>query len=44
MAAITNGVNLGAEGKYPALQMLAPDAIWSESFHVLALGFPAGSH
>lgn len=36
MAAITNGINLGAEGKYDALQMLAPGGVWSESFRVRA--------
>jgi aldose 1-epimerase len=41
MAAITNGINLAAEGKYPALQMLVPDATWRESFHVHALNFPS---
>jgi aldose 1-epimerase len=40
MAAITNGINLGAEGKYPALQMLDPGASWTESFRVRPLGFP----
>jgi aldose 1-epimerase len=44
MAAITNGVNLAAEGKYPALQMLAPDATWRESFHVLGRDFPPRLH
>ncbi len=39
MAAITNGVNLGAEGKYSALQMLAPGGVWSESFRVRGLNF-----
>jgi aldose 1-epimerase len=44
MAAVTNGINLASEGKYPALQMLDPDAIWQESFHVLALGFTLRKH
>ncbi len=38
MAAITNGVNLAHEGKYPQLQMLAPGATWRESFWVKASG------
>jgi aldose 1-epimerase len=38
MAAITNGVNLAHEGKYPQLQMLAPGATWKESFWVRASG------
>ena len=45
MAAITNGVNLAAEGKYPALQTLEPGAVWRESFRVRAsipsLPFPS---
>ena len=44
MAAITNGVNLAADGKYPALQMLAPNATWSENFSVLGRDFPPRSH
>jgi aldose 1-epimerase len=44
MAAVTNGVNLASEGKYPALQMLAPGQVWSESFRVRALGFPSDEH
>jgi len=39
MAAITNGVNLGAEGKYAELQTLEPSAVWQESFRVRALHF-----
>ncbi len=39
MAAITNGVNLASEGKYPALQMLGPGQVWRESFRVRGLGF-----
>lgn len=39
MAAITNGVNLAAEGKYPALQTLDPGGVWRESFRVLGLHF-----
>jgi aldose 1-epimerase len=38
MAAITNGVNLAHEGKYPALQMLEPGATWRESFWIKASG------
>jgi aldose 1-epimerase len=40
MAAITNGVNLAAEGKYDALQTLAPGGVWRESFRVRGLHFP----
>ncbi len=40
MAAITNGINLASEGKYPALQMLAPGAVWLESFRVRPCNFP----
>ncbi|MGD1071866.1 MAG: aldose 1-epimerase [Bryobacteraceae bacterium] len=36
MAAITNGVNLAHDGKYAALQTLAPGATWTESFWVRA--------
>jgi aldose 1-epimerase len=39
MAAITNGVNLAHEGKYPALQMVAPGEQWQESFWVRGSGF-----
>ena len=38
MTAVTNGVNLHHEGKYPNLQMLAPGAKWTESFWVRASG------
>jgi len=38
MAAITNGVNLAHDGKYPALQMLEPGATWRESFWIKASG------
>jgi aldose 1-epimerase len=38
MAAVTNGINLAAEGKYPALQTVEPGATWSESFRVRASG------
>ena len=38
MAAITNGVNLAHDGKYPELQMVAPGAKWRESFWVRASG------
>ncbi len=44
MAAITNGVNLAAEGKYAALQTVQPGATWSESFQVRAIGFPPPAH
>ncbi len=39
MAAITNGVNLAAEGKYGALQTVEPGGEWSESFRVRTTGF-----
>lgn len=39
MAAITNGVNLAHEGKYPELQVVAPGAKWQESFWVRGSGF-----
>jgi aldose 1-epimerase len=39
MAAVTNGVNLAAEGKYSALQMLAPEGVWRDSFRVRGLHF-----
>ena len=35
MTALTNGVNLAAAGKYPALQWIAPGEMWSESFWVI---------
>ena len=38
MAAITNGVNLAHEGKYPDLQMVPPGGRWRESFWVRATG------
>jgi aldose 1-epimerase len=38
MAAVTNGINLAAEGKYPVLQTLEPGATWRESFRVRASG------
>jgi aldose 1-epimerase len=44
MAAITNGINLATEGRYAALQTIAPDAIWRESFRVRALYFAARPH
>jgi aldose 1-epimerase len=34
MTALTNGVNLAAEGKYPDLQWIDPGAEWRESFRV----------
>ena len=36
MAAITNGINLAADGKYPDLQTVAPGAVWRETFRVLS--------
>jgi aldose 1-epimerase len=38
MSAVTNGVNLAAEGKYPAMQSLEPGGTWQESFRVRASG------
>ncbi len=38
MAAITNGVNLAHEGKYPQLQSVAPGAEWRETFTVRPSG------
>ena len=38
MAAITNGPNVAHDGKYPALQVLAPGATWRESFWVKTSG------
>jgi aldose 1-epimerase len=38
MAGITNAVNLNHDGKYPALQTLAPGGKWSESFWIRASG------
>lgn len=34
MSALTNGINLAHEGKYPDLQTIAPGKQWSESFWV----------
>ena len=39
MAAITNGINLAREGKYPELQSAAPGATWAENFWVQFSGF-----
>jgi aldose 1-epimerase len=39
MAAITNGINLAADGKYSDLQTLAPGRVWQGSFRVRALHF-----
>ena len=44
LAAITNGVNLAAEGKYLALQTVQPGTTWSENFQVRAIGFPPPAH
>lgn len=38
MAAITNGVNLAHDGKYPDLQTVSPGGKWRESFWVRASG------
>ena len=39
MAGITNAVNLGAEGKYPELQTVAPGTVWTERFWVRGVNF-----
>jgi aldose 1-epimerase len=39
MTAITNGVNLAHEGKYPDLQTVAPGGQWHESFWIGTSGF-----
>ena len=39
MAAITNGINLAHQGKYPELQTVAPGAQWQESFWIRGTGF-----
>jgi aldose 1-epimerase len=38
MTAVTNGINLAHEGKYPALQSVPAGARWTESFWVRASG------
>jgi aldose 1-epimerase len=39
MTAVTNGINLAHDGKYPDLQTVAPGAVWQESFWVRGVGF-----
>lgn len=39
MAAVTNGINLAHDGKYPELQTVAPGASWQESFWLRFSGF-----
>jgi aldose 1-epimerase len=39
MAAVTNGVNLAHEGKYPELQTIPPGGAWRESFWIRPVGF-----
>jgi aldose 1-epimerase len=39
MSAVTNGINLGHEGRYPELQILGPGSEWRESFWVRPTGF-----
>jgi aldose 1-epimerase len=39
MTAVTNGINLAAEGKYGGLQMVEPGAEWSERFLISTQGF-----
>ncbi len=39
MTAITNGINLAHDGKYPELQTVAPGATWNESFWIRFSGF-----
>lgn len=38
MAAVTNGLNLAHEGKYPSLESIAPGQTWTESFWVKPAG------
>ena len=38
MTAITNGVNLQHEGKYPSLQSVPAGGKWTESFWIRASG------
>ena len=38
MTAITNGINLAAEGKYPDLQWVQAGKVWRESFWIRASG------
>lgn len=39
MTAITNGLNLAHEGKYPDLQSIPAGGVWQESFFVRPIGF-----
>jgi aldose 1-epimerase len=39
MAAVTNGINLAHDGKYPELQSVAPGETWQENFWVEFSGF-----
>ena len=39
MTAITNGINLAHDGKYGALESVAPGATWQESFWIRFRGF-----
>jgi len=39
MSAITNGINLAYEGKYPALQTIPAGGQWHESFWIRPTGF-----
>jgi aldose 1-epimerase len=39
MSAVTNGINLAYEGKYPELQTVPADGRWQESFWVRPSGF-----
>jgi aldose 1-epimerase len=39
MTTITNGINLAHDGKYKNLQVVAPGAIWQESFWIRFSGF-----
>lgn len=39
MAGLTNAFNLNHDGKYPALQSIAPGTKWSESFWIQPSGF-----
>jgi aldose 1-epimerase len=39
MTAVTDGINLHHDGKYPDLQTIAPGADWTESFWIQPSGF-----
>jgi hypothetical protein len=39
MAGITNAFNLAHEGKFPALQTIAPGAEWKAEYRIRVSGF-----